>query len=380
MKIALSELPILLNQFPLHSSDLLKLIEVQDEQGNHLIQEFAYQVKMKTVGPRVHFRGIIEFSNICIKNCYYCGIRRDHKQVNRFQMATEEILKSAVWAYENDYGSIVLQAGERQDPVFIHWVEEIIREIHLHTHQALGITLSLGEQSPETYQKWFQAGAQRYLLRIETSRESLYQELHPEHHSFQNRLECLTHLRTIGYQVGTGVMIGLPGQTHQDLVNDLLFFRDYDIDMIGMGPYVIHQSTPLGQQAVNTEEKKKERFQLGLRMIALARILLPTVNIAATTALQALHPVGREMGLKSGANILMPIITDSRYRKDYLLYDGKPCVEDSAGQCKRCLESRIHQMGETIGYQERGDSIRFNQRNETKIPSPSSSLKPSRIL
>ncbi len=340
-----------------------QIVEWLDTWDEALLQQLynrAYKVKLAEVSNQVYFRGIVEFSNICIKNCYYCGIRRDNKRIERFQMSHEEILESAAWAQEAEYGSIVLQSGERHDEAFVDFVEDVLHGIHKQSNGELGVTLSLGEQSAETLHRWFAAGAHRYLLRIETSNPELYRRLHPDDHRFEARLACIDTLRQVGYQVGTGVMIGLLGQTSQDLADDLLFFRDMDIDMIGMGPYILHADTPMseGVDLFNSERQ----ITLGLKMIALARLLLRDVNIAATTALQALNPVGRELGLKAGANIIMPNITHTKYRALYQLYDNKPCMDENAKMCRRCLDSRVESIGETIGYKQWGDSPHYFKR------------------
>ncbi len=324
----------------------------------------ARETKLRFVGPKVYFRGIIEFSNQCVKDCYYCGIRKSNPNLTRFSMDEAEILECAKAALEMDYGSIVLQSGERQDAAFIQFVEDILRKIKAATSGKLGITLSLGEQTAETYKRWFEAGAHRYLLRIETSNPALYKKLHPADHSFETRRNCLRLLRQAGYQVGTGVMIGLPFQTLEDLVGDLFFFRDEDIDMIGMGPYVPHAGTPL----VPENHDPAENFRLGLVMIALTRLFLKDVNIAAATALQTLDASGREKGVLAGANIIMPNITPTDYRKFYQLYDNKPCLDENARKCRSCLETRVrHTSGEEIGYGEWGDSPHFLKK--TKHPS-----------
>lgn len=318
------------------------------------------------VGPKVYFRGIIEFSNRCVKDCYYCGIRKSNTNIVRFSMNKSEILECVKAAQEMDYGSIVLQSGERQDEDFIRFVEDILREIKTTTSGKLGITLSLGEQTAATYERWFKAGAHRYLLRIETSSPSLYKRLHPKNHSFETRRECLRVLRETGYQVGTGVMIGLPFQTCKNLVEDILFFKQEDIDMIGMGPYVPHADTPL----VHEKHDPTENFRLGLVMIALTRLLLKDVNIAATTALQTLDPSGREKGVSAGANIIMPNMTPTDYRKFYQLYDHKPCLDENARQCKSCLERRIQAAGAEIGYGEWGDSVHFFKKQKVFKTNP----------
>lgn len=344
--------------------DLITLLSITDRDELKKLYEAAYKMKLDKVGNKVYFRGIVEFSNICIKNCDYCGIRRDNHSVERFTIEKDEILKSAKWAYDNKYGSMVLQSGERQDEEYIAFVEDVIKGIKEIGDGSLRITLSLGEQSEDTYRRWFSAGAERYLLRIESSTKELYNSIHPADHSFEERVECLKRLKKIGFQTGTGVMIGIPGQTEANLADDILFFEKMDIDMIGMGPYVVHSDTPVGKDALNTKEEKDRRFELGLKMIAVTRLYLKDVNIASTTALQALNPVGREMGLKAGANVIMPIITEGPNRKNYQLYDNKPCIDDNADECKSCLENRIKSVGDVIGYAEWGDSNHFKKRND----------------
>ena len=222
------------------------------------------------------------------------------------------------------------------------------------------MTLSLGEQDRRTYERWREAGAHRYLLRIETANPDLYAKLHPTGHSFTRRVQCLRELKDLGYQLGTGVMIGLPFQTLEHLSDDILFFENMEIDMIGMGPYVVHDATPLADAAAGFD--KQRNFELALKMIALVRMQLRDVNIAATTALQALHPQGRELGLQAGANVIMPIITHKKYRELYQLYKDKPCVNEQAEQCKGCLENRIASINEEIAYHEWGDPPHYFRR------------------
>ncbi len=344
----------------LSHDQIVHLLNTDDPDAIEALFTKAYQVKVKQVGTQVYFRGIIEFSNQCTKDCYYCGIRRSNRQVERFTMDEDEIIQAGIWAHEQHYGSIVLQSGERQDSKFIDFVERILSTLKERSEGQLGITLSLGEQTEETYKRWFQAGAHRYLLRIETSNEQLYRRLHPDDHDPYQRLKCLSSLRGLGYQVGTGVMIGLPGQRAEDLARDIAFFKKHDIDMIGMGPYVVHAQTPIA--ATVTEYDPARQLALGLRMIALTRIALQDVNIAATTALQALDPQGREKGLQAGANIIMPNITDTKYRGSYQLYDGKPCLDENASLCQGCLDRRITGIGETVGLGQWGDSPHFEKR------------------
>lgn len=343
-------------------SDMAELLSLNSKTGVEKLFKKAYDVKTAFVGKTVYFRGIIEMSNICCKNCRYCGIRKDNKNLDRYMMTEKEILDAAKWCHESGYGSVVIQSGERDDPEFADFVTKIVKKIKELSGGELGITLSLGEQSAETYRRWFEAGAHRYLLRIETSNRELYKKLHPDSHRFSDRCRCLDMLREEGYQVGTGVMTGLPGQTAEDLAYDVIFFRNNDIDMIGMGPYIPHVDTPMKDSISDFSKKKKEQLQGALKMIAVTRIVLKDVNIAAATALQALDPVGREMGLEAGANIVMPNVTDTKYRKSYKLYEDKPCTDENSKMCRSCLSMRIGNIGETIGFNKWGDSPHFKKK------------------
>ena len=322
----------------------------------------AYAVKAREVGRIVSFRGLVECGNVCEKNCLYCGIRRGNMKVHRYQMDADEILREAEWAFRAGYGSLVLQSGELTGEAHTAFIEGILRRVHAFAGEAFGITLSLGEQTEETYRRWREAGAHRYLLRIETSNPILYAKLHPADHSWERRRECLHSLRRCGYQVGTGVMAGLPGQTQDDLAADIEFFAAEDVDMIGMGPYIPHADTPLGKDVPWTPETAAARLELGLRLIAATRLHLHDVNIAAATALQALDPEGREKGLLAGANVIMPNVTDTAYRADYQLYAGKPCLNENSTLCRGCLERRIAAIGETINWNRRGDSPHWGKR------------------
>lgn len=345
--------------------ELVALLSIDAEDELQALYDCAYFIKEQYVGKVAYFRGIIECSNLCIKDCYYCGIRRSNDKVERFQMDEEEIFKEAVWAYEAEYGSCVIQAGERRDPEYISMIERVVRRIKSATGGNLGITLSLGEQTEETYGRWKQAGAHRYLLRIETTNPELYARIHPEDHSLEERMQCLRALRTAGYQVGTGVMIGLPGQTMEDLARDILFLKEVDIDMVGMGPYIPHSDTPMGQEVpAYTDAQKREALVLGLKMIAVTRVVLKDINIAAATALQALEYTGREQGLRCGANVIMPNVTETGYRSKYQLYDNKPCTDENSSMCRGCLNGRIMGIGETVGFGEWGDSPHYHKRSK----------------
>ena len=349
---------------PLTAPDLKRILELESPAELDRLFKAAYAVKERFTGRKVFLRGIIEVSNICTKDCYYCGIRRSSRNIERFQLSMSEIVDAAMWANSHRYGSIVIQGGERSDEPFIKLIEDAVRAIKEQSAGRLGITLSMGEQTPEVYRRWFDAGAHRYLLRIESSNPELYRKLHPADHSHDIRLKCLEILRNTGYQVGTGVMIGLPFQTIDDLVGDLLFFQKIDVDMIGMGPYLVSRDTPLAKEMPDFETMKEQQLKLGLKMIAAARLLLKNVNIAATTALQALDPRGREQGLLAGANVIMPNLTAVQYRSSYQLYDNKPCLDENSEQCRFCLERRVKSIGETIAWDEWGDSMHFAARKK----------------
>lgn len=354
----------ILNKEELNHADLVYLLSCQREERSYLRKKAA-EVKEQTIGKKVYFRGLIEYSNKCKKDCFYCGVRVSNKIPKRYQLEDDEVLEAAKFAYENQFASIVIQSGERSNSRFISKIEYLLQEIKKLSNGDLGITLSCGEQSLETYRRWKKAGAHRYLLRIETSSKELYSKLHPKDflHDFDERIAALGRLRDAGYQVGTGVMIGLPFQTAEDLANDLLFFKELDIDMAGMGPYIEHRATPL-YPLKNELLSLKERFELSLNMVALLRILMPDINIAATTAMQAIDPQGREKAIYVGSNVIMPNLTPVKYREDYLLYEDKPCIDEEADECQNCLEARIKVAGGDIGYSEWGDSLHFAKRTK----------------
>ena len=358
--ISVSEI---LNKPELSRADIIRLLSITDTSEQAELVKKAYSIKEKTVGRNVYLRGLIEFSNRCQKDCLYCGIRSGNKKAVRYTMDDEEILEVIEFAGKNQLTGIVLQSGEQHNADFTDRITRLITRIQKATNPVFRITLSLGEQSYETYQKWFEAGAQRYLLRIETSSEELYHRIHPDNdmHSFKTRLHCLKTIQEIGYQTGTGVMIGLPFQTTESLAEDILFLKQMNIDMVGMGPYLEHAHTPMFQYK-NSLLPLNERLNLSLRMIAVLRIVMPDINIAATTALQSIAPMGRELGLKAGANVLMPNLTPGKYRGYYLLYDNKPCIDEEANECLDCLASRVKMVGEQIRYDEYGDSKHYTIR------------------
>jgi len=342
--------------------EIVRLLSSEGEEKNALFLKSA-EIKEKYVGNKVWFRGLIEFSNICGKDCLYCGIRKGNRNLERYSLSDEEILAAAKFAHENHYGSVVLQSGELENKSVTGRIENLLKMIKELSEGKLGITLSVGEQEPDMYRRWFIAGAHRYLLRIEATNELLYKKIHPDNsrHDFRRRLDCLKNLKEIGYQTGTGVMIGLPFQTLEDLADDLIFMKDFNIDMCGMGPYIEHADTPLIRYKREVMPLST-RFELSLKMIAILRIMMKDINIVAATALQAIDPFGREKAIKTGANIIMPNITPAKYRNSYKLYENKPCTDDSAEDCQNCLESRIAMSGSEIIYDEWGDSLHFKKR------------------
>lgn len=358
----MSRLTDTLNKTTLEREDLVYLLGLEGDDKTALFNKAA-NTKKVAVGDVAYFRGLVEFSNICAKNCFYCGIRKDNKNFRRYNIEDKDILEAVNFAHDNKFASVVLQGGELESEAFTSRIARLLEKIHKTTNGELRVTLSLGEQTRKVYKQWHDAGAHRYLLRIESSNPELYKKIHPnnEKHRFERRLESLNLLRETGYQVGTGVMIGLPFQTVDDLAGDLLFMRDFGIDMVGMGPYIEHSDTPLYQHR-HLLMPLEDRFQLALKMIALLRIIMPDINIAAATALQAIDKMGREKALKVGANVIMPNITPGQNRDDYLLYQNKPCTDDSAEDCKNCLEVRVALSGNEIGYGEWGDSVHYKQR------------------
>ncbi len=276
----------ILNKNSLKKEDIISLLQAEGEERTLLFKKSS-EAKEKYIGKKVWFRGLIEFSNICSKNCLYCGIRKGNRNLERYNLSDDEILAAARFAYENHYGSIALQSGELESRAVTERIENLLHKIKELSDGELGITLSVGEQEPEVYKRWFDAGAHRYLLRIEATNIDLYRKIHPNdsHHDFQRRLACLKSLQDIGYQTGTGVMIGLPFQNLEDLAGDLIYMRDFDIDMCGMGPYIEHADTPLIEYAEKLLPLT-ERFDLTLKMIAILRIMMKDINIVAATALQ----------------------------------------------------------------------------------------------
>jgi biotin synthase len=343
--------------------DIRSLLHVTGEEQKELFRE-ADIVRKKILGDTVYFRGIIEFSNYCEKNCYYCGIRRGNMNVQRYKMTFVEVQECLAFIHASRYGSVVLQSGEGTTEKSKEYILDIVQFI-AKTYPNMGITLSLGELDRDFLRTLRDAGAHRYLLRIETSVPELYSQWHPKDHLWEKRRECLQDLRELNYQVGCGNMIGVPGQTDEHLLADLEFFQKMDFDMFGLGPYVIHEDTPFGEQKGKPwwQKQKKEILSTTLNFIALLRILMPTANIAAATALEAIHSYGRIMALQAGANIFMPSVTPKEYRTRYLLYQNKPCVDEDAGNCSGCSVAKVRRAGLTPLLGEQGNSKHYTDRN-----------------
>lgn len=322
----------------------------------------ALKLKRELFGNLVNLRGLIEFSNICTRDCFYCGIRRSNAKVSRYTMSEDEIVCSAALASEFGYGAVVLQSGEREDPAFTRQVTRLIEKINALPNPP-AITLSCGEQSLQTYREWAAAGAKRYLLRIESSSPEIFSAIHPAESTLASRKAALRRIRKAGFQTGTGVMIGLPGQTLHHLAKDIKFFRDADVDMIGMGPFLPQSDTPMGD-APDDPETVKCRFSRALRMIAVTRLVLRDVNIASTTALQALDPEnGREKGVLAGANVIMPNVGNVNYRRDYQLYNGKPALDENGENIRRQLLESLQKIGELPRWDSSGDPPHFVKRS-----------------
>ncbi len=298
----------------------------------------ADEVRQKFVGDEVHLRGLIEFSNICKNNCLYCGLRRDNLKLKRYRMSPEEIVALARRAVK-DFGfkTIVMQSGED-----LWFTPERLKPILAEIKKLdVAITLSIGEKSFEEYKAYKEAGADRYLIRIETTDKDLYHRLDPGM-SWDERKECLVNLGKLGYEVGSGIMVGLPGQTLESIADDLLFLQDMQIDMAGIGPFIPHPDTPL-------KDEKGRAFELSLRTMAIMRLLLPDINIPATTAMETLHPEGRIIALQCGANVIMPNVTEGEYRQLYELYPGKAALNETPLHSKTSIGARIEAIGRKIG-------------------------------
>lgn len=334
-----------------HEISLYKLEKIiADSQNCEYLFAAADRVRRRFSKSYVHLKALIEISNICVNTCFYCGLRGENRTLKRYKMRVEDIIECAKEALNSGYKTIVLQSGE-SGALRDEQICEAIREISL---AGARITLSLGEKSFAQYEAYKNAGANRYLLRIETTNRALYKTLHPKM-SLQNRLKCLKNLQILGYETGSGLLVGLPGCSDKILVRDLMFLKKNDFDMVGIGPFIPAPNTPLAKA-------KGAPVSLALKMVALTRLLLPNINIPATTAIETLDPdYGRKLALKSGANVIMPSITRARFHELYSLYPGKFKIEASAGEIYEKFSRMLPAIGDRISPTN-GDSERFNQR------------------
>lgn len=320
------------------SDDELKIL-IESDEFNEPLAEAADIRRRENYGDKVYIRGLIEFTNFCRNNCYYCGIRRDNKKAERYRLTKDEILLCCDEGYRLGFRTFVMQGGE--DPYYTdEMICDIVSKIKSR-YPDCAVTLSIGEKPRESYQAFFDAGADRYLLRHETADPEHYGKLHPEAMSLENRKRCLFDLKEIGYQVGSGFMVGSPYQTTENLISDLHFLQKLQPDMIGIGPYITHADTPFA-------EFKSGDVMLTLRLVSILRLMFPYALIPSTTALGTIHPQGRELGLKAGANVVMPNLSPVSVRKLYSLYENKICTGEEAAQCRGCLERRVESAGYKI--------------------------------
>lgn len=333
------------NEQTIQREQLQALLETTDEQAINYLRDTARKVADDIYGKQVFIRGLIEFTNYCKNDCIYCGIRRSNPNAQRYRLTEEEILSCCANGYELGFRTFVLQGGE--NPYFTdERICNIVAKIK-QDYPDCAVTLSIGEKDKASYQAFYDAGADRYLLRHETADEAHYQSLHPAEMSFQHRIQCLYDLKEIGYQVGCGFMVGSPGQTVDTLYEDLMFIKKLQPHMVGIGPFIPQKDTPFGQEPAGTMEQT-------LRLLSIIRLIHPHVLLPSTTALGTIHPLGREKGIQAGANVVMPNLSPVAVREKYKLYDNKICTGDEAAECRHCMARRM----ESVGYQvvvSRGD-------------------------
>lgn len=333
------------NEQTIQREQLQTLLTTTDEQAISYLRDTARKVADDIYGKQVFIRGLIEFTNYCKNDCIYCGIRRSNPNAQRYRLTEEEILSCCANGYELGFRTFVLQGGE--DPYFSdERICDIVAKIK-QDYPDCAVTLSIGEKDKASYQAFYDAGADRYLLRHETADKAHYQSLHPAEMSFQHRIQCLYDLKEIGYQVGCGFMVGSPGQTVDTLYEDLMFIKKLQPHMVGIGPFIPQKDTPFGQEPAGTMEQT-------LRLLSIIRLIHPHVLLPSTTALGTIHPLGREKGIQAGANVVMPNLSPVAVREKYKLYDNKICTGDEAAECRHCMARRM----ESVGYQvvvSRGD-------------------------
>lgn len=332
----------------LNREELLSLLNSLSGESISYLHEMANKKRLEVYKNKVYMRGLIEFTNYCKNNCLYCGIRHGNKHVDRYRLDKETILECCKEGYRLGYRTFVLQGGE--DPYYDDdTICDIVKAIKA-LYPDCAITLSFGEKSYDTYKKYYEAGTDRYLLRHETNSKHLYEALHPDM-SYDTRIRCLKDIKSVGLQVGAGFMVGLPNQRNEDLVNDLLFLKELNPHMVGIGPFIPQKDTPLSGESAGT-------LEMTCILLSIVRLLLPEVLLPATTALGSLNNKGREQGLKSGANVVMPNLSPTNVRDKYLLYDGKICTGDEAAHCRGCIERRINSAGYEVDMG-RGDHISY---------------------
>lgn len=340
----------------LSKDELVEVLDTLDENGRRVLFAASHDARMERYGDQVYMRGLIEFSNICKQDCMYCGIRHSNKKAERYRLLPHEILACCADGYQLGYRTFVLQGGE-DSWYHADRLADVVRQIKREFPDT-AVTLSVGELSRAEYQQLFDAGANRYLLRHETASRRLYESLHPNM-SFDNRIRCLYDLQDIGYQVGAGFLVGLPGQTSEDLADDLLFLHDLQPDMVGIGPFIPHHDTPLSDAVGGTVDDT-------LVMLALTRLVLPEALMPATTAMGSLHPTGRERALQVGCNVVMPNLSPTVVRPKYALYENKICTGDESAHCRACIDLRIRSFG-FVPDMGRGDSLKHMHQSNSGI-------------
>lgn len=327
--------------------ELYQLIVNRNKELSNYLFEKARKVQISHYGHDVYMRGLIEITNYCRNDCYYCGIRKSNSNCQRYRLSKEQILTCCAQGYVLGFRTFVLQGGDD-----LYYDDEMISDL-VRTIKAkypdCAITLSLGEKSYESYKMFYEAGADRYLLRHETSSSIHYSKLHPKNLSIENRKQCLYNLKEIGYQVGCGFMVGSPFQTPEYIVEDLLFMKELQPHMVGIGPFIPHHDTPFSTNGAGS-------LELTLFLLGILRLILPQTLIPATTALGTIHPQGRELGILSGANVVMPNLSPTDVREKYMLYDNKICTGDEAAECRVCLQNRIDKIGYNLVVS-RGDCL-----------------------
>jgi biotin synthase len=352
-EIYISKVDEILNKEDLNKEYIVFLLKLEKKKDLDKLFKRADEVRKKYIGDDVHIRGILEFSNYCRNDCLYCGIRKSNSKLGRYRINSDEIVKIAKNAVHNlGFSTVLLQSGE-DEFYTTEIIEALIKDII--TECGCRVALSIGERSVKEYKKFYDAGARRVLIRFETSNDGLFENLHPKEsitkNSFEKRVLLIKELKKIGYEVGAGPMIGLPGQGVEDLAEDILFYNKLNINMAGMGPFIAHPDTPLGGSSNGT-------FEMSLKMIAVTRLVCKDIFISATTALQTLNRVnGREKALLAGANLLMPNITPQKYREMYQLYPNKVCIYENPHDCAGCVNGVVNSVGRNIGggY---GDTLR----------------------